>query len=108
MRGAWAAFARDPAKGLLSYDNGWPQYNADGNTLIQLAYNNLTGTNLVASNTYDGGCTNSSSTGTPTATTSNTPTPSPTDKNAAGKLTAPPELSYLACLVVAVFILAPF
>ncbi|POS69592.1 carboxylesterase, partial [Diaporthe helianthi] len=35
MMGAWAAFARDPAQGLLDY--GWPAYNATGNTLVQLA-----------------------------------------------------------------------
>ncbi|KAH8200712.1 hypothetical protein TruAng_005101 [Truncatella angustata] len=50
IRGAWAAFAKDPEKGLLSYGDGWPQYSADGQTLIKLAYNNQTGPNLDTGN----------------------------------------------------------
>jgi hypothetical protein len=49
MRGAWAAFAKDPIKGLPSYD-GWPNYNPNGTTLIRLAYgsNPLNGNGSVA------------------------------------------------------------
>lgn len=63
MRGAWAAFAKDPAQGLVSYGGGWPTYSADGNTLIRLAFNNESGTNLDAGNAYDGSCSADSSTG---------------------------------------------
>lgn len=56
MRGAWAAFAKDPAKGLSSYGDGWPMYNASGETLIRLAYNNVTGTNLALPSLYDALC----------------------------------------------------
>lgn len=54
MRGAWAAFARDPYNGLGSY--GWPQYSANDSTLVRLAYNNQTGPNLAVGDEYDGGC----------------------------------------------------
>lgn len=79
MRGAWAAFAKDPANGLSTYGEGWPTYNASAETLIRLAYNNVTGTNLALPSLYDALCiyanvssTNTSaylgiSTGTPTA-----------------------------------------
>ncbi|KAG0649049.1 Cholinesterase [Hyphodiscus hymeniophilus] len=33
MRGAWAAFAKDPAKGLTTYGEGWPMYDAGAETL---------------------------------------------------------------------------
>jgi hypothetical protein len=39
MRGAWAAFAKDPIHGLHSYD-GWLSYRPNGTTLIRLAYGN--------------------------------------------------------------------
>ncbi|KAH8726245.1 Alpha/Beta hydrolase protein [Phaeosphaeriaceae sp. PMI808] len=38
MMGAWAAFARDAKDGLTKY--GWPEYNPNGTTIVQLAYNN--------------------------------------------------------------------
>ena len=56
MRGAWAAFAKDPVNGLNNYEGGWPQYNVSGDTLIRLAYNNLTGTNAVSPYLYDADC----------------------------------------------------
>jgi cholinesterase len=56
IRGAWAAFAKDPVNGLNSYQGGWPKYNPTGNTLIRLAYNNVTGTNLAMPILYDGSC----------------------------------------------------
>ncbi|KIM99541.1 hypothetical protein OIDMADRAFT_91883, partial [Oidiodendron maius Zn] len=46
IRGAWAAFAKDPVNGLTSYQDGWPMYDPSGETLIRLGFNNQTGTNL--------------------------------------------------------------
>lgn len=56
MRGAWAAFAKDPVNGLNTYDFGWPQYQNGNATLIRLGYNNLTGPNAALPYTYDAGC----------------------------------------------------
>lgn len=56
MRGAWATFAKNPTKGLSTYGGGWPTYNASGETLIRLAYNNVTGTNLALPSLYDALC----------------------------------------------------
>lgn len=56
MRGAWAAFAKDPVNGLNTYEGGWPQYDVSGETLIRLAFNNLTGTNTVSPFLYDADC----------------------------------------------------
>lgn len=56
LRGAWAAFAKDPVNGLSSYGGGWPEYSPSGNTLIRLAYNNMTGPNLAGGASYDTGC----------------------------------------------------
>jgi cholinesterase len=77
IRGAWAAFAKDPVKGLNSYQGGWPEYSPSGNTLIRLAYNNLTGTNLAMPLLYDGACPtkfayNGTSNSTASATASST------------------------------------
>ncbi len=54
MRGAWAAFAKDPQNGLSNY--GWPSYNTSHDTLIRLAYNNITGTNVINPYKYDADC----------------------------------------------------
>jgi cholinesterase len=54
VRGAWAAFSKDPINGLNTY--GWPKYNPSGDTLVRLAYNNVTGTNLAMPVLYDGAC----------------------------------------------------
>lgn len=56
LRGAWAAFAKDPEEGLIDYD-GWPLWDAGaGSSLIQLAYQNLTGVNPAAGDDFDAGC----------------------------------------------------
>jgi cholinesterase len=59
MRGAWAKFAKDPINGLSSY--GWPKYVPSDKTLVQLAINNMTGTNLAYAGMYDGVCDTSTS-----------------------------------------------
>jgi cholinesterase len=86
MRGAWAAFAKDPVKGLTNY--GWPSYSVSSDSLIRLAYENKTGTNAVSPSLYDANCrfVNVSSTDasaytqlpedtTPTQTSSSSPSP---------------------------------
>jgi cholinesterase len=55
-RGAWAAFAKDPWKGLKKYAGGWPEYDPSKKTLVRLAYNNLTGTNLDVGDKYETEC----------------------------------------------------
>lgn len=54
MRGAWATFAKDPTNGLTNY--GWPRYNTSQDTLIRLAYDNITGPNLINPLRYDADC----------------------------------------------------
>lgn len=56
MRGAWAAFARDPINGLQGYEDGWPRYSVLEPSLIRIGYENHTGANLVFGNYYDDGC----------------------------------------------------
>lgn len=56
MRGAWATFAKDPQKGLLTYEDGWPMYDPTKDTLIRLAFENKTGTNVASPYMYDGYC----------------------------------------------------
>ncbi|KAK7911917.1 hypothetical protein PG985_014398 [Apiospora marii] len=50
MMGAWAAFARDPERGLLAY--GWPIYNPT----VRLGGQNSPEPNFVAPSTYDSSC----------------------------------------------------
>ncbi|PMD45906.1 alpha/beta-hydrolase [Hyaloscypha variabilis F] len=54
MRGAWAAFAKDPQKGLTNH--GWPEYDTKKDTLIRLGYDNITGTNVINPYRYDADC----------------------------------------------------
>ncbi|KAJ9157899.1 Carboxylic ester hydrolase [Pleurostoma richardsiae] len=56
MRGAWAAFARDPERGLVEY--GWPVYDPAERTLVQLGETgrNETGANFTVGDAYDGSC----------------------------------------------------
>jgi cholinesterase len=60
LRGAWATFAKDPVNGLSTYSGsdgtGWPTYVPGQNTLVRLAYQNLTGPNLAPSEMYDSQC----------------------------------------------------
>jgi len=83
MRGAWAAFAKDPANGLTAL--GWPTYNPNSDTLIRLAYGNTTGPNVTSPYYTDSNCvlvnassTNVSDNPTLSATVSSSPTSSAT------------------------------
>lgn len=89
LRGAWAAFAKDPKEGLKGYGGGWPLYDPGKDTLVRLAYQNETGLNVTSPSVYDVGCVKtvpvnstgsesggSSTSGTPTTSSSATGTPS--------------------------------
>lgn len=56
VQGAWAAFAKSPEDGLRKYQGGWPMFSPHEPSLIRLAYNNVTGTNVAASILYDNVC----------------------------------------------------
>jgi hypothetical protein len=85
MRGAWTAFAKDPANGLLRYEGGWPEYSTKGQSLIRLAFNNQTGTNLAVGNLFDGQCKNIPEVTSPVRDPSTTQSPSP---NGVGRVQA--------------------
>lgn len=53
IQGAWATFAKSPWSGLTSYEGGWPQYTPFEPSLIRIAYDNVTGTNVALSSQYD-------------------------------------------------------
>lgn len=54
IQGGWAAFARNPASGLTQY--GWPQYQFNGTSLIQLAPNGTAQVTYNSSQAYNMGC----------------------------------------------------
>jgi carboxylesterase type B len=56
MRGAWAAFARDPVNGLKGYQGGWPLFDPEKETVIRLGYGNNTVMNLAFPGEYDAVC----------------------------------------------------
>ncbi len=56
LRGAWTTFAKDPVNGLVTYEGGWPTYDAEKETLIRLGYNNSVGTNVALPWEYDYPC----------------------------------------------------
>lgn len=56
MRGAWATFAKDPKKGLLTYEDGWPMYKPNEHTLIRLGLNNTIGAHTSFAKFYDWNC----------------------------------------------------
>ncbi|KAF9877562.1 carboxylesterase [Colletotrichum karsti] len=59
LRGAWAAFAKNTKTGLLDYNchGPWPAYKLDDEkTMNRIAFQNGTGSNLVAGGSYDGLC----------------------------------------------------
>lgn len=53
---AWAAFAKDPRKGLKKL--GWPRYDPSTESLIRLGYNNEGKATFVKPDVYDGVCSN--------------------------------------------------
>ena len=54
IQGAWAAFAKDPDNGLVDY--GWPKYNPNSTSLLQLGLNGTVGPNLINPSQYDSLC----------------------------------------------------
>lgn len=56
IRGAWAAFAKDPEQGLLKYGDGWPMYQPREKTLIRLGLNNTVGAHTAMGTMYDRNC----------------------------------------------------
>ncbi|KAI0449098.1 alpha/beta-hydrolase [Xylaria acuta] len=54
MQEAWAAFAADPARGLLRL--GWPHYQAGGESLVMLGFRTTPVVDVVSSGMYDTAC----------------------------------------------------
>lgn len=72
MRGAWAAFIKDPKQGLVLY--GWPAYEPTAQTVVRLGINNATGTNLASAATFDGVCNDTVVVTSPSATSTSSAT----------------------------------
>lgn len=56
LRGAWAAFAKNPANALPAYGTGWPGYSPNNVSLARLAYQSMSGANLIMGDNFDGAC----------------------------------------------------
>lgn len=52
---AWATFAKDPSGGLVKY--GWPTYDPDAETLVELGLNGTTTAVFNKGVAFDGACT---------------------------------------------------
>lgn len=57
IQGAWVAFAKDPANGLVNYD-AWPQWFPGNSTngLVELAVNDAGNATFVPSDSFVGRC----------------------------------------------------
>lgn len=54
IQGAWAAFGRDPVRGLKKY--GWPEYDGKGKDLVLLGNGNQAAPMFVDAEVYDAVC----------------------------------------------------
>ncbi|WYZ36261.1 hypothetical protein EsH8_XII_000011 [Colletotrichum jinshuiense] len=58
IRGAWAAFAKNPYAGLSQFNGNetWPSYQVDGSNVNRLGFENQTRTNLGPAAAFDANC----------------------------------------------------